>query len=140
MISIISILLISTEMGSMASSRISRRGDFRKVVELRSFAGLDRILVLSRLGVEGGEQAGARSARLFNAPRAGWRDRRRTKLAERAARLLSDGEAAETRRWRNRSPARAVLLAGCHDVWRQTVAPLLPEFLAAYPRSRSTCI
>src|SRR6186713_2763104 len=91
---------------------------FAKVVELRSFAAASSELALSKATVSKAvsrleERLGAR---LFN------RTSRRLaltdagqKLSERATRLLLDGEAAE------------------NEALAQSVAPLLPEFLQAYP-------
>ena len=91
---------------------------FAKVAELRSFAAAATELALSKATVSKAvsrleERLGAR---LFN------RTSRRLaltdagqKLAERAARLLLDGEAAES------------------EALAQSVAPLLPEFLGQYP-------
>ena len=91
---------------------------FAKVVELRSFAAAATELALSKATVSKAvtrleERLGAR---LFN------RTSRRLaltdagqKLSERATRLLLDGEAAE------------------NEALAQSVAPILPEFLAQYP-------
>jgi DNA-binding transcriptional LysR family regulator len=110
---------------------------FAKVAECRSFGGAAAELRLSKATVSKaigriesklGARLIIRTARRFELTDAG------RQLVGRAAQILSEGEAAEdATRTQARTPRGLVRLAAPMSFGTLHVAPLLPEFLAAFP-------
>src|SRR6201989_2402587 len=105
---------------------------FAKVVEIRSFAGAAAELqiskAVSRIEARLGARLVNRTSRRFALTDAG------RQLAGRAAHILAEGEAAEdSARAQATMPRGVVRLAAPMSFGLLHVAPLLPEFLAAFP-------